>query len=258
MIFSEETTAHIIDEFKAVQSGLNSLLVECVKHGQASSSSLVQEHMLRGAGRRLSVLRRSLENIFTLFPIETTEPLAKDVLSDVQINLHAFVINIYGVFENWAWAFVLRHNLEADIGNRQSIGMFKPETQKHLPALLRKYLAEEETKQLYKNYLKEYRDALAHRIPLYIPPAIFTPEQTKQYNELEEEKVACITSARWKRLDEVWEEQSKVGVPCAFFLHEFSGNTTPRPIYLHPQVLCDGKGVIEFGELFLQHWHETA
>lgn len=246
MIFSEETTAHILDEFQTVQSGLNSLLVECVKHGQTVNSPVVQEHMLRGAGRRLTVLRRSLENIFSLFPIETTEPLAKDILSDVQINLHAFVINIYGVFENWAWAFVLRHDLEAKIGNRLRIGMFNSATQKYLPAPLQKYLAEDDTKQWFQNYLKEYRDALAHRIPLYIPPATFTADETKNYNELEQEKMECIASARWKRLDEVWDEQSKIGSLCAFFLHELSGNTSPRPVYLHPQLLCDGKGVIEF------------
>jgi hypothetical protein len=34
-------------------------------------------------------------------------------LADVQINLHAFVMNLYGIYDNWAWAYVLRHDLEA-------------------------------------------------------------------------------------------------------------------------------------------------
>jgi hypothetical protein len=67
--------------------------------------------MLHGVGRRLKLLGRCVRNVFHLFPPSRTIPLASDDLDEVQISLHAFVMNLYGLFENLAWAFVLRHDL---------------------------------------------------------------------------------------------------------------------------------------------------
>lgn len=256
MPYTDEQIAHIGTEYDATLQGLQNLALDCIRHGQMSADPHVQEHMLRGAGRRLSVLRRSIENIYSHFPPETKEKLPRDELSDVQINLHAFVINLYGVFDNFAWAFVLRHGLEADVGGPNQVGMFKAKTRQFLPAPLKAYLEEEETSQWFKDYLKEYRDSLAHRIPLYIPPSIVTEEEGARYNELEAEKLPCITAGDWVRLDEIYAAQETIGVPCFTFLHTFAGSASPKPIFLHPQVLSDGNGVIEFGEMFLKHWHE--
>jgi hypothetical protein len=58
----------------------------------------------------------------------------------VQINLHAFVINLSGVFDNWAWAFIHRHDLLRNVGGKTNVGMFKEATQRLLPAALSDYL----------------------------------------------------------------------------------------------------------------------
>ena len=76
--------------------------------------------------------------------------------------------------------------------------------------------------------------------------------------KLEAEKVECIKSMKWQRLDEVWLEQAAIGTPCFTFLHAFSEDDPPRPLLLHPQVLSDSRGVVEFGLMFLEHWHERA
>jgi hypothetical protein len=241
-----------------VLQGLQQLAVGCVHHGQQTSDPHIQEHMLRGAGRRLAVLRRSIENIYSLFPLNATEKLSRDTLSDVQINLHAFVINLYGVFDNFAWAFVLRHNLVTIIGGRKRVGMFNAATQHYLPDVLKSYLKQESVSWWFDMYLKEYRDALAHRIPLYIPPFTVTENEGEKYNTLEVEKLQCIKAVNWRRLDEIYVEQEAIGVPCYTFLHAFAGGEPPRPVFLHPQVLSDGKTVMEFGELFLKHWHERT
>ena len=76
-----------------------------------------------------------------MFPPETVRPPDRDILSDVQINLHAFVIIAYGIHDNWAWVYVLQHNLEAEIGGRRRVGLFIDATQQRLPPALRDYLA---------------------------------------------------------------------------------------------------------------------
>jgi hypothetical protein len=199
-----------------------------------------------------------LERIFTLFPPAQERPLSHEVLTEVQICLHAFVINLSGVFDNWAWAFVLRHELMPAIGDHRNIGMFKAATQRLLPSPLREYVTSPEISDWQDKYLKGYRDALAHRVPLYIPPAAWTPQDAERYQELEQEKIACIRNRQWEQLDRAWAEQDAVGLAYPVFLHEFSEDERARPVYLHPQLLSDSATVTAFGRRFYGAWGECV
>ncbi len=260
MVYSPDQISNLFIEHKALLSGLQSLLLECVVQGHSIAEPRVQEHLLHGAGRRVKLLERTLQNVFEVFPPSTERPLVEEARADVQINLQAFVINLCGIFDNWAWAFVLRHNLESQIGDRRNVGLFNKATKKHLPEPIESYLKSLNITQWYGDYLKNYRDALAHRIPLYIPPAVFTVEEDEHYKKLENEEVECIKSRDWERLDQIREEQAAIGKSCLTFLHSFSGSgeDSPRPMLLHPQLLCDAKVVVEFGGLYFRHWHEHA
>ena len=259
MFFTAEQANHLHRECEEVLRKLQELQLKIVVQGQPlDATSRLREHLLHGAARRVGVIKRSIENVFSLFPPETTRPLGSETLSDVLINLHAFVMNLYGIYDNWAWAYVLRHNLEAEIGDRRRIGLFNDGMRKRLPSALRTYLSSPATTEWHEHYAKSFRDALAHRIPPYLPPAQFTPEEGQRYNELENEKVECIKAMRWERLDQIYVEQADVGAPCFTFLHAYTEDTPPKPLILHPQILSDGNAVVEFGELFLQHWHGAA
>src|SRR5690349_15089100 len=64
-----------------------------------------REYLLHGVGRRVKTIERCLVNVFTTFPPERTEILPREAVSDVIINLQAFVTNVYGVFDNVAWVY---------------------------------------------------------------------------------------------------------------------------------------------------------
>ena len=258
MFYTEEQVVHLTSEQHKVLSELQNLFLQCVVQGQSVADTRVQEYMLHGAARRVGILKRSVENVFTLFPPSIKNPIPLNVRFDVQINLHAFVINLYGVFDNWAWAFVRRHNLETAVGSRKNVGLFNNTTARYLPPVLKDYLASAITTEWYEKYLKNYRDALAHRIPLYVPPAEFTGNDTERYSKLELEKIECIKSMKWKRLDEVWLEQEAIGTPCFSFIHSYSEDDLSRPVLIHPQLLSDSGAVAEFGTLFLKHWHNRV
>ena len=49
------------------------------------------------------------------------------------------------------------------------------------------YLRRNTITQWYNEYAKNYRDALAHRIPPYVPPAALNDEQARRYKLLEDE-----------------------------------------------------------------------
>ncbi len=246
----------LLQELESVQLELEQMILSAVVAGQSVLNARAQEYMLHGVTRRLKLLRRCLFNVFRLFPPASKAPISSDALDELQINLHAFVINLYGLFENLAWSFVLRHDLELKIGDRKKVGLFLTSTQKYLPQKLKDYLTSPVIVAWHAKYLKNYRDALAHRIPLYIPPAAFTPEEGERYTELELEKVGCIRGHDWDRLEHIYKEQSSLGSACPAFLHSFSDDAQLSPIYLHPQMLCDAKTVLEFCALYFDYWHE--
>lgn len=232
-------------------------MLQTVVAGQELEGAGIKEHLLHGVARRLSVLKRSLENIYCTFPPTTNRPLEKNDLYDVQINLHAYVMNLYGIFDNWAWAFVHKHNLLRQVRGKHGVGLFNKNTTRFLPQILREYLANENISSWHEDYLKSFRDALAHRIPLYIPPSEVTKEEGQRYNELESEKINLIKTMQWGRLEKLYEEQSNIGRPSFMFIHSYEEGQQ-KPMVLHPQLLCDGLAVVEFGTLFMAHWHEAA
>ncbi len=256
--YTDKTAREIEEQHLAVQIDLQNLMLECVRQGQQLTEPLAQEHLVRGSGRRLRTLARSSQNIFALFPISTQQPLPSEALSDVQIQLHAFLINLYGLFENFGWAFVLRHGLLDAVGGRMGVGLFNARTQKFLPKALREYFLEAQVQQWHAKYLKSYRDALAHRIPPYVPPATFTPEQGQRFNELSSEEVEAIKAQDWGRIEEARAEKQNLGQPSWAFLHAFTEADPPRPIMLHGQVVTDGMTVAEAGKTFLTHWHSLG
>ncbi|HJV53085.1 MAG TPA: hypothetical protein VJ652_16580 [Noviherbaspirillum sp.] len=259
MQYSDELAASLAVDHASVDDSLQDLLRQTVQHVQAISNSRAKEHLIQGASRRLKLLRRSMANVFRLFPPQQRRPLDAETIQDVEINLHVFVINLYGIFENLAWAFVLRHELESKLGNRNKVSLFLRELQDQLPTELREYLTSPTMLAWQRDYLKNYRDSLAHRIPLYIPPSTFTPEEGEHFTRLDNESWECIKNHNWERLEDIQRQQSQLGRACPAFLHLLSATDgSDRPIYLHPQMICDAKTVLEFMPLYLRHWHETA
>ena len=258
MTYTQEQIDHIEQEYYKNLHGLQQLMMDTVVAGQSSSHERVREHLMHGVSRRIKVMEKSIRNIFQQFPLETVRPLSNEILSDVQINLHAFMINLYGIFDNWAWAFVFKHNLLQEIGDRKNVGLFNQIAKRYLPEPLKDYVSKDSIKNWHDSYLKSFRDALAHRIPLYIPPAEFTYEDGAKYNELEAKKMELIKSHDWGQLEELEKKQANIGNPSFCFLHSYNADEASIPILLHPQLLSDSASVVEFGNLFLEHWNNRA
>jgi hypothetical protein len=71
------------------------------------------------------------------------------------------------------------------VGGPKNVGMFLARTQRFLPTELHAYVTTEPIKFWHRDYLKSYRDALAHRIPLYIPPSVYTKADAQRHKELD-------------------------------------------------------------------------
>jgi hypothetical protein len=192
--------------------------------------------------------------MFLIFSLSRRRlPLLLNQLYDVQINLHAFVINLCGVFDNYAWSFIYQHGLEAEFPNPRSVGLFTNKVQQFLPDAICDYLQAPNILNWHRDYLKNYRDALAHRIPLYVPPSVLNPEKEARFRELEAEINIAVRDHDWATRDELWAEQSQLGSPCFSFLHSFNEAGASRDVLLHPQMLSDSMTVIAFARIYLAH-----
>jgi hypothetical protein len=148
------------------------------------------EYARHGYMRRLGTLRRCIDNVFALVPPETDLIPDRAVLNDAQINVQAFVANVYGAIDNLAWVWVFERGLESQIHrNRVGLRVKHTEVRKTLSDGFLKYL---QTLDRWMEYLIEYRDALAHRIPLYIPPGGVRPKDVDAYNDLSRQIVDAL------------------------------------------------------------------
>ncbi|WP_166807752.1 hypothetical protein [Candidatus Chlorobium masyuteum] len=258
MVYQLTAVDKLQQEHSMVQADLVEIYIKTCQAGNSVGNTRAREYLLHGAERRVRLLRGCLSNVFKQFPPDATKPITSEALEEVQISLHAFVMNLYGFFENLAWAYVFRHDLVKVIGDRRKIGMFLRSTQEHLPKVLSDYLTSTTIVAWHNDYLKNYRDSLAHRIPLYIPPSELTQDEAQRINALEKEKFECLNKSQLDRFDEIRTEQASLGTASTVFLHSFEDEEASKPVQLHPQMLCDAMTVAEFGSLYFMHWHERV
>jgi hypothetical protein len=88
---------------------------------QRVTDQRAKEYLVDGVGRRLRILRRGLHNVYNLFSPAAVRPIDPENLDDVQISLHAFVINLYGLFDNLAWAFITARKQRNDVAQFRNL-----------------------------------------------------------------------------------------------------------------------------------------
>ena len=241
MSYTKKAILKIKRKYANIESVHSNLLLKLFTLASKIKNENSREYLMEGVGRRLGILARCVYNVFKLFPVDRKELLTKDELADLYINLHAFFINISGVFDNLGWVFIYENDLfgkpkDGKLG-KCDIGLFNKKTQAHLGPILNKYLKSTSLQNWYTVYSKNYRDALAHRIPLYVPPAALNNEESKRYRQIEERLRGYSLPEEMKEYLQMQEEQSKLGRPCVLFAH--SCREECKVVYFHAQVIAD-------------------
>ena len=207
-------------------------------------------YMRHGVSRRLGLIRKSASNIFDLFPPSRTKPLSRESLEDITINLHAFVLHVNALQDNLAWAYQLEFGMGLP---RMHVSLFRDELMLRLPQPVQEYLTGSGIADWHKEYSTDFRDALAHRIPLYVPPSQLTAEEIKRSNELQTIFNDRVTAHDWDGVEAAQAEMNALGQACPQFLHCV---TTSKPVILHPQILADARTAIALYEIMAANWAE--
>jgi hypothetical protein len=260
--YSEDGLNQLKQKYTGLQSEYSDLAFTVSEFAQSLKSERAREFMLHGVWRRIWIIYQGIVNIFRLFPPERSELLSSDDRIDVEINLHAFLINIYGVIENLALAAAY----EGDLIGKESegkipilkISLFKTELRRHLNKPLQEYLKLKRINNWYREYAKNYRDALVHRIPPYVPPSALNEDESRRYNAIEKEISDQYLTSEFDRIEVLNNEQERLGKAAPLFVHSFSERA--KPLFLHAQLLADFFTIKELVEVFVstdrKNYHE--
>lgn len=243
--WTEDQITQLEQETYQFKAHYTDLMMEIWKASEILKRGQAKEFLWHGIARRLGIIQRCLENIFRIFPIRQEKALKKDALWDVTINLHTFLINIFGVFDNMAWTIVHEKNIKI---KRNKVGLFKKEMKNSYDLEFREYLDSDRISNWYKKYFINYRHAISHQIPLYIPPKHIHEEQNDQERTILKKMFEASVNKCFEEHDILKRELDEIGEPCFLFIHALSEN---KYVVLHPQVIADFKTLKEILEKYL-------
>lgn len=209
---------------------------------------------MHGFFRRLSTMGQCVENVFNYIPPDFCGIPDKETRKNTEIAIQSFVFNVSGALDNLAWVWVEEAAIQKPNGKplgRWEVGLndkckivrssFSPAFQERLG----------EFDKWYEVHL-EFRHALAHRIPLYIPPFCIDPKNMDEFNSLESQKHQAF-----KRVDvEAYERAEAEQMELAHFQPSISHSVieNSRSIAFHAQLIADFNTVDDirmrmFGEI---------
>lgn len=209
-----------------------------------------REFMTHGLGRRLRLLKHCAERVFEAVPMEECTP-SGEALLDATAFLQTFVINTFGAIDNMAHIWCHEADVRDERGRaipREKIGL-RPRNRAVRGSLspdFRAYLAGTDE---WFAYLEDYRHALAHRIPLYIPPRLLNPAAQSEHSRIQEAMDRSLHEDR-ERYFALLAEQERLGVFDPWMMHSYGEGA--RPMRFHAQIVCDFATTVEIGEHLLR------
>lgn len=249
MYFSQKALQQIEAEYLTVSGKYARLLEAYLKRQYLVVRA--REHAQHGFSRRLKSLVRCIDNIFEILPPNGVDLPTSEELSDANINLQAFVFNVFGSVDNLAWIWVYEKNIAKKDGSpipNNWVGLRKKN--KHVRASFSPEFLE------YLNGLEEwfesqdnFRHALAHRIPLYVPPYVISEDKEAAYRDLEDRKTDALNRVALADYDRLSAEQDALGVFRPVMTHSFEEKA--KSVVFHPQLLADFNTIEELGRKLL-------
>jgi hypothetical protein len=136
-----------------------------------------KRHLSEGVARRLFLLGGSVQTIDTLAFTGRQQVLTPTESEDLNLHLNSFYVHVRGVLDNLAWALHYSHRIlgerdEDDVKTRLQCVLnnrtFRAGLRRVDPNLDGR-LAEADP---WMDELRDFRDPVAHRIPLYAVPGM--------------------------------------------------------------------------------------
>jgi hypothetical protein len=240
--FKRKQLTEIRDKLETIERRYNHLLLK-YSHWQFENEH-AREFAQHGFMRRVGTLRRCIENVFRLVPPGAVKVPSRPKLHDIQINIQAFIANVYGATDNLAWIWVHERGLASEIP-RKHVG-FRANNTRVRASLPREFQDYLKTLDPWMKYVIEYRDALAHRIPLYVPPGCVPKREVAAYNDLAGRMTEALyvkqNGLEYERLATEQEQLLVFQPMITHSIHETTGHYV-----FHVQLIADFLTIEEMG-----------
>jgi hypothetical protein len=222
-IFGEELSKErwindLDDHATCVIQALRDDFIRTIGVANTLLANTAREYVLYGVGRRMNMILYAYESLLDIFHVGREEPLDSDEGRSVTRDLNVIYINIVGVVDNLAWAAFLHRapDVAANLPATQ-VGLFTRALAR--TAGLEPLAAMVEPFRAWFEDLRRRRDPAAHRIPLYLPPALLGPEQAAEYERLQREINEAIARLDSAGADAIMDQQQRLGRLSPVFLH---------------------------------------
>lgn len=248
--YSDEAMKQLTEGYPTAEKNIAATLEKFIskkfKHERAS------EYANHGLARRIGVLQRAIKNVFNIIEPNSDRIPSREETLDATINVQAFIMNVFGCIDNLAWIIVEEKKITAANGkplNRHQVGFGKKCTE------VRGNLSKETISFIdslgeWTAGMGDYRDSLAHRIPLYIPPYTVSNENAGEYHAIEKRMGEAFAKRDFVERERLAEEQLKLVQFTPWIQGSFGENV--RPIVVHAQMIADSNLVVELSEMMLK------
>jgi hypothetical protein len=249
MYYSDEMLKEMKAGYQTVDGKLNHLVEKYFL--LSLKSSRAREFATQGYPRRLKIMVRCMDNVFKMIPPDRADLPSRDELSDATISIQSFVFNVFGSIDNLAWIWVREKGQKRSDGtpipdSQIGLGPKNTSVRATLSKELRDYLTGIDA---WFQHIADLRHALAHRIPLYIPPYVIQTSDEPAYRDFEAKMSEAIRRHDFAEYDKLSAEQMALGRFRPWVQHSFEENA--RPTVFHAQMLADFNTVEELGRKML-------
>ena len=249
MYFGMDQLAQLTREHSRIAARFAALQRRYV--GRNFSSEAAKEYAIHGFCRRLAILVRCIDRVFEALPPGREDIPERDEVIDATIHIQAFVLNVFGCCDNLAWIWVNEKNLMQKDGvplepKRVGLGKAYKHVRQSFSPDFASYL---DSRQDWLEHIKDFRDALAHRIPLYIPPYCIGPRELQEYELLEAAANEAIRGGDCAGYDQLMEQQKQIAKFKPIMTHSLFQNA--ETVVFHPQMLADFSTIDEIGNKLL-------
>lgn len=246
MYFPREQIDHLYLEYQQIHQKLERLQQQYVTYDFQNDHA--REYASQGVARRLGTLVRCIDNVFSAVPPDQEDIPDRPVVIDATINIQSFVLNIFGCCDNLAWMWVLERpvlNSDGTTLDPRLVGLTRScrKVRRSFSNEFRQCLIRRNE---WFDHIKNFRDSLAHRIPLYIPPYVVPQDRVDDYQRLEVEAREALRRGNLEEYEQLTEAQMALVSFRPWMTH--SPTEQAPTVIFHPQLLADFNTVCELSD----------
>jgi len=256
MYFTEEALEQLSKSYSEIEMMYNDLIINFTYLDLKNLRA--REFAHHGFPRRVKIMHRCITNVFDQIPPERTEIPSRDELSDATINIQSFIFNTFGAMDNLAWIWIAENGQKRADGTpipKEHIGL-GPKNTSVRATLSHDFKGYLNRLDPWFEHLTTLRHALAHRIPLYIPPYVIQKGDESAYRDLETRMSEAIKRRNFNEYDKLSVAQLSLGNFRPWIQHSFGEGAIP--VVFHAQMLADFKTVDEVAKKMLKEIKERS